>query len=61
MCVHLHEDNDPGRGVVELAVGVHQADGVHQGWEQRTDVSKIGSVKALAKVFLISHKFIFIL
>ena len=26
---HLHEDNDPGRGVVELAVDVHQAGDVH--------------------------------
>ena len=28
---HSEEDNDPGAGVVVLAVGVHQADGVEEG------------------------------
>ena len=55
----LHEDNDSGCGVVELAVGIHQTYGVHQWGKQRADVTKICQVQPLKNVsWLVSHKYL---
>ena len=41
------KDNDPGAGVVILAVGVHQADGVKEGRVQRPHVCELCRLESL--------------
>ena len=43
----LHEDDDPGGGVVVAAVGVHQTHSVHQGSQQRPELGEIYSLNTL--------------
>lgn len=37
---YREQDDDPRWAVVVLAGGVHQADGVKQGWEQSPDIGE---------------------
>ena len=43
----LHEDDDPGGGVVVAAVGVHQTDRVHQRSQQGPQLGKVSTVNSL--------------
>ena len=44
---HCEEDDDPGAGVVVLAVGVEEADGVEEGRVERPHVSEVCRLKGL--------------
>ena len=44
---HGEKDNDPGAGVVVLAVGVHQADGVEQGRVEGPHICELCRLKSL--------------
>ena len=45
---YREEDDDPGAGVVVLAVGVDQADGVEQGRVERPHICELCRLKGLA-------------
>ena len=45
---HGEEDDNPGAGVVVLAVGVHQADGVEQGRVEGPHICELCRLKSLA-------------
>ena len=44
---YLHEDNDPGGGVVVAAVGVHQTHRVHQRGQQGPQLGEIYALNTL--------------